>query len=301
MKSLHFRLPDILVAGIVLCAAACDRPNVSSGAQTDSAPAAAHSSSAPIAARDCARTAAAGVDSLLVGKTPSPATQNFFAAYDNSTHAYTRNPNCIAARIDTTCISVANSANADGSQGTRGCVTMITPLHGLTNHHFGQPYQVGVIHYFVDRANTVYARTVIKAEQAGAADIEVVTFNSPLPATITPAQLFPAGAVGRLLPAGTPLLATNQQKQAIITELAGMADTELVVRPAVAGGRRPWTASPPAVLGDSDSPTFALLNGRPLLLFTYHTNASGPAFSENLAAIKALLSRGSSLDIAAIE
>ncbi len=290
----------MLVAVFALGAVSCDRPDRTLSAQTDAVAPSIHAS-APIASRDLARLAVSGVDSLVDGKTPSATTQNFFVAYNNTTHAYARNPDCFAARIDTTCISVANSANADGTGGNRGCVTMVTPLHGVTNHHFGQPYQVGVVHYFVDRSSAVHARTVVKAEQVGATDIEVVTFDAPLPASVKPAQLFPAGAIARLLPAGTPLLATNQQKQAIITELAGMVGPEIVVRPALASGRRSWTASPPAVLGDSDSPTFALLERRPLLLFTYHTNVSGPAFSENLAGIKALLSGGYSLDIALIE
>ena len=300
MSPTHSRLLTVPVAMFVLCAVSCDRPDRTSGAQTESATQPVHSS-APIASRDIARLAASGVDSLLDGKAPSAATQNFFLAYDNTTHAYTRNPDCLAARIDTTCVSVANSANADGTGGNRGCVTVVTPLHGVTNHHFGQPYQVGVVHYFVDRSNTVHARTVVKAEQVGTVDIEVVTFDSALPASVKPAQLFPAGAIARLLPTGTPLLATNQQKQAIITELAGMMGIDIVVRPALSPGRRPWTASPPAVLGDSDSPTFALLDRRPLLLFTYYTNVSGPALSENLAGIKALLSGGYSLDIASVE
>lgn len=294
MKIFFPRLVFLVITGFAVCIVSCDRPNLS-GAPTT------RSSGAPVAARDAARMAASGVDSLLDGKVPSPTTQNFFSVYNNSTHTYTRNPDCLAARIDTTCVSVANSANADGTGGNRGCVTMITPLHGVTNHHFMQPYGAGVVHYFVDRANTVHARKVVKAEQAGAADIEVVTFDAPLPSAIRPAQLLPTGTIARLLPAGTPLLATNQQKQAVVTELAGMMNGEMVVRPALAANRRPWTTSPPAVLGDSDSPSFVLLGQRPLLLFTYYTSASGPALSENFIAIRALLSDGYTLDIATVE
>ena len=300
MKLLRSPLVAAVAAYLTISFASCDRPSFGSRSQADAATPP-RSSSAPIASRDAARLAASGLDSLLEGKTPSPSTQNFFSAYDNATHTYKRNPDCFAARIDTTCVSVANSANADGTGGNRGCVTMITPLHGVTNHHFGQPYQVGVIHYFVDRTNTVYLRKVVKAEQAGDEDIAVVTFDSPLPPAIRPAQLFPAGMVTRVLSAGTPLLATNQAKQAIVTELAGIMGNELAVRSALAANRRPWTASPPAVLGDSDSPTFVVLGQRPLLLFTYHTSASGPNLSEALPAIKARLGGGYSLDVATVE
>ena len=147
----------------------------------------------------------------------------------------------------------------------------------------------------------MHPRKVVRAEQVGDSDIEVVTFDSPLPASIRPAQLLPAGAVARSLSAGTPLLATNQHKQAIITELAGIMGKDLVVRSALAANRQPWTASPPAVLGDSDSPTFVVVGQRPFLLFTYHTSASGPALSEYLPAIGALLSGGYSLDVATVE
>ncbi len=300
MKTFCFLPAAVLAAGVAFGAASCDRPSLLSNSQGATAGSSPRSIGAPIVSRDAARLAAAGIDSLLAGKTPSVATQHFFSAYDNTAHTYTRNPDCFAAGIDLTCVSVANSANADGTGGNRGCVTLITPSHGVTNHHFGQPYQVGVIHYFVDRSNTVYARKVVKTAQAGAEDIEVVTFDSPLPAAIRPAPLFPAGTMARTLPAGTPLLATNQQKQAVVTELAGMMGLELAVRPALANNRRPWTASPPAVLGDSDSPTFAVIGPRALLLFTYHTNISGPALSENLPAIKALLD-GEALDLATVE
>lgn len=242
---------------------------------------------------------AADTDALLAGKTPSPATQGLFKSYDNTAHAYTRNPECIAARVDLSCVSVANSANADGTGGNRGCVTMITPLHGVTNSHFGQPYAPGVVHYFVDRANAVYPRKIVSSATVNATDIQVVTFDTPLPASVPPAQLLAATAV-RLLPPGTPLLSTNQQKHVVITELGGFSGGELVVLPAAAPSRRAWTTSPPAVIGDSDSPTFVLLDGRPRLLCTFHTNMSGPTLSDNFTAIRSLLGGKYALDAAAL-
>ncbi len=110
----------------------------------------------------------------------------------------------------------------------------------------------------------------------------------------------PAAAAERLLPPGTPLLATNQQKRVVITELAGFAGGEIVVRPAIAAARRAWTASPPAVLGDSDSPTFVLIDAQPRLLFTYHTNITGPAVSDQLGALRAMIGDKYSLDVAAL-
>ena len=244
--------------------------------------------------------AAASTDALLAGKTPSDTTRGLFKTYNNTTHTYARNPDSVFAGFDLTCMAVSNSANADGSGGLRGCVTTITPLHGITNHHFGQLYVPGVVHYFLDRANTVQARKVVKAEQVGETDIEVVTFDSPLPASVQPAQLLPAAVVNRLLPPGTPLLSNNQQKRVYIVELAGLGNGEIFVQPAAAPGRSAWTTSPPAVLGDSDSPVFVLLDGRPRLLFTYHTSLSGPAISENLAAIRALVGSKYALDVATL-
>ena len=242
---------------------------------------------------------AADTDALFAGKSPSPATFNLFKTYDNATHTYVRNPECVAAGLDLTCVSVANSANADGTGGNRGCVTMVTPLHGVTNAHFGPPNMYGVVYYFVDRANTVYTRRIVAGAPVGATDLALITFDSPLPASVRPAQLLPAGVVNHLLP-GTPLLATNQQKRVVVTELAGLAGGEIVVRPAVAPGRRAWTASPPAVIGDSDSPTFVLIDGKPRLLLTYHTNITGPAPSENLTALRAMIGDKYPLDVATL-
>ena len=243
---------------------------------------------------------AADTDALFAGKSPSPATFNLFKTYDNATHTYVRNPECVAAGLDLTCVSVANSANADGTGGNRGCVTMITPLHGVTNAHFGQPNGYGVVHYFVDRTNTVHTRRIVAGAPVGGTDLALITFDSPLPASVRPAGLLPAGAAERLLPPGTPLLATNQQKRVVITELAGFAGGEIVVRPAVAPARHAWTASPPAVLGDSDSPTFVLIDGQPRLLFTYHTNITGPAVSDQLGALRAMIGDKYSLDVATL-
>ena len=92
---------------------------------------------------------AVNTDALLKGKSPSPATFNLFKTYDNATHTYVHNPECVAAGLDLTCVSVANSANADGTGGNRGCVTMGTPLHGVTNAHFGPPNMYGVVYFLV--------------------------------------------------------------------------------------------------------------------------------------------------------
>ena len=302
MKSL-FPYPGVAAvsaACLALVFVSCGRQN-SADAGTTPTKSAHRSTGSPITASRFAQNAATGMDSLLAGKTPSPATRNFFKVYDNVAHTYVRNPECVAAGLDTTCISVANSANADGSGGSRGCVTMITPLHGVTNNHFVQPYENGVVHYFVDRANAVHARTVVDSAQVGGVDIRVVTFNEPLPASIQPAQLLPAGVATRLLAAGTPLLATNQQKQVIVTELLAATSADIIVRPALAPNRRVWTTDPPAVIGDSDSPTFVIVDRRPRLLFTYYTNVSGPSLSENLKGIGALLNKGYTLDVAEIE
>lgn len=194
---------------------------------------------APLTAANFAQIAA-DTDALLAGKSPSSATQDLFKTYDNNAHVYVRNPRCVAAGLDFSCVSVANSANADGTGGNRGCVTMITPLHGVTNAHFAQPNGFGVVHYFVDRTNTVYARKIVSGAPVGATDLAVLTFDSPLPASIQPAQLLPAGAAARLLLPGTPLLSTNQQKRVVITELAGFAGRNLsygpLPRPRVARG-----------------------------------------------------------------
>ena len=243
--------------------------------------------------------AAADTDALLAGKSPSSRTLKLFRTYDNLALAYKRNPDCVAAGIDLTCISVANSANADGTGGNRGCVTLITPQHGLTNDHFPQPYETGVFHYFVDRTNVVHARRIIGSQTVAGTDLRVIAFDTPLPASITPAALLPPGATARL-PPGTPLLSTNQEKRIVITELAGFTAGEVVVRPATTPGRRGWTTTPPAIIGDSDSPTFVLLDRRPRLLFTYHTNITGPTISESLPAIQAILQGKYPLEVATV-
>lgn len=256
---------------------------------------------------DYSAMAATTTDALYAGKAQSftnlagTGTQNFFSVYNPTSHTYARNPGCIVSWPSY--VSCWNSANADGTGGNRGCVTMLTALHGVTNHHFGSIYVPGVRHDFLGTDGQTYHANVLSSVQVGATDVQLVTFDAPLPTSVGFAKVLAPGVPSQALPGGTPLLSLNQQKQAIIVELVSAPNSsalELVVRTAIAPNRAPWSVAGPAVAGDSDSPIFALLNGETVLLATYHTPTAGPSYAENAAAINALLPSGYALTVATL-
>lgn len=264
--------------------------------------------------------AAAAGDALIAGKTPSftnlagTGTQNFFSVYNPTANppVFARNPACIYPWPSA--VSVWNSANADGTGGNRGCVTIIARQGALaqaeTNHHFVQIYQVGVRHYFLDdHGQPTYADVVAGGGQVAGdgqpgGDIQVVSLQFPMAPAITAARLFAPGAAAKAFPAGTPLLSTNQLKQAVITEVDGhnAADFSVGLRTATAANRVAWSvvgynASGPGNLGDSDGPSFALTTAGPGLLTSYYTPNAGYSLGEFALQINALLPAGQTVGV----
>ncbi len=251
-----------------------------------------------------AQMAAVAVDSLLVGKTPSAATQNFFSVYDGVNKIFTRNPACITPWPSWA--SCWNSANADGTGGNRGCVVMVTPTQGITNNHFAQPRAAGTVHYFLGTDGQNYPLTVASASpgEEGATDIYIVTFTTAAPAAVGVATFLPAGTAAQILPAGTPVVFSAQDHVARIGEFVSDNAGTVTIRSATAANRTAWTRNPPALPGDSDQWVAAYVNGGLVVLTTWHlanSNPSyGPSISDAISAINALLVAGTSLTVAAV-
>ena len=243
------------------------------------------------------------VDSLLLGKVASftslagTGTQNFFSVYNGTTHTFTRNPGCIYSWPSWA--SCWNSANANGTGGNQGMVCMVTPTQGITNHHFAQIYATGVAHYFPDSDQPL---VVSASQQIGTTDIQIVTFASAAPAVVGVASFLLGGTPGLILPSGTPVIATNQQKRAVVLEFYSDFNQNSNIQSATATNRVSWTLNPPAVTGDSDSFVVAVFSdGRSALLTTWHDGnanpSDGPTLSSYIGQINAALATGVALAI----
>lgn len=250
--------------------------------------------------QDHAAEATQGINRLLADKSANPGTFNLFAAGDNaqgSNFAWNKNLWCADLLPFFTCFSPWNS-NENVYQGG----TLITPKHAIFAEHFSGASGSNTLHagdrlVFVGGSNIRYART-LKATpvRVGSSDVCVGTFNeSNLPPDVIPAQVLPPGLSDSFLPAGTPIIFCNKDKQARVGELVSL--TGVVIRPATDPKRVPWTLGGPAYVGDSGSPIFALLDGRPVLLALFLAPNAGPPVSNYIDGINALLGRGYQLNV----
>jgi hypothetical protein len=169
--------------------------------------------------RDWAKAQIAGLDPVA-----NPGILAQFSSIDDAATNYVRNANFWLNDVDLTCVSPWNSHGSSGHASKRGlptgrfrCVTAITPRHALAANHFAP--NIGTKVRFVDNNNVVYEREIIgyhkvmadldvigypdfmtyertKAyRDAGAEsisiDLRLLRFDSPLPASIVPAKMFP--------------------------------------------------------------------------------------------------------------
>ena len=250
---------------------------------------------------DPAADATQAIDSRLVGKTPTPDAFTLFivANYDKGSD-FKRNPHlwCADLTVYLTCFSPWNSSEHTYQGGT-----LVSPKNALFAEHFSGASGSNTLHKgdklrFVGNTGVTYSRTLVATpEEVSDTDICVGTFaESPLPPDVVPAEVFPPGVSQNLLPPGTPVIFCNKNKEVRVAEVASFVSC--AIRPATSPNRAPWTLAGPAVVGDSGSPVFVVLDGRPVLWFLFHTPGSGPSISNQITGINALLADGYKLKIA---
>lgn len=250
----------------------------------------------PTVVRDYAAEASTAIDPLITGKTPSATTQARFSAASFAGHAYTLNPAAWFApyAADLTCVSAGSSV------GWRA--TLVTSKHAVTAHHINMA--VGTTLDYVDGAGTVYTRTVTAVTNV-LQDLDLVTLNADLPAGVRPALVMPPVLPGGCDFGGSPVLYFDKDLLGHVAEVDAMfgpyfsspggADvaSDSIVQPA-SPLRAPWCQNPgPAVSGDSSSPIFLILGGRPVFLGSFY-NAFGqaPDPGANAAVVNAALPSG---------
>ena len=229
------------------------------------------------------------VDRRLSGKDPGASRAIFIAGDFNTGKGWKRNPNLWCADLDLTCFSPWNSTEHNLQGGT-----LITRRHVLLANHFSNPFTGtppmvpgATTIEFVGGDNTIYSRTITRFTQVKSTDLLIGTLDSDLPDQITPAFLFPADQ-RKFVPAGTPLIYTDQEKWACVGECVDGAGPNITLRPATVAGRTAWTTGGPARVGDSGSPVFLPLRGHAVLVCHFFFANGGPSTGYYAAAINAV-------------
>jgi hypothetical protein len=214
----------------------------------------------------------------LQGKEPLSAGP-IFSTQDHVNGIYVRNPNCWAADMDLTGISMWNTWD-----GARGAGTLITRRHVLVSAHFAI-YGMPLLR-FVKSDGTLVERQVLygvthpaynpPVTKSRYPDFAVFVLNEDLPEGIKHYKLLPADFSNYLpdsqIALGNPsCFGTNQQEVACVAALwrqdaqwfghtypkYGTVERTFYVHPAV---------------GDSSSGYFLVVNGEPILTFVLTGN-----------------------------
>ena len=231
------------------------------------------------------RNSTDAIDSLLLaGKSTS-----FLTFASNDLAAYQRNTNFWGASLDITCVGVWNSTPdlyQTNNNNRRACVLISSNVVLFAAHY---PCLVGSTNRWLTTNNVVVSRTITATNAAPIAgtDLGIGLLNSPIPTNlITPALVlgdswtsqFPSLAVGQ------PVMGFNQSYQAFV----------FTVRNLLANGRSMFTAPTTALeqpfgglvaSGDSSKPVLMFVNGKPVILCTWHFVNAGDAVTGHTTAL----------------
>lgn len=235
-------------------------------------------------ASDCANT----VDGLIDGRTPSTA-KPMYTSQDPETGIYIRNPDCLAAGIDLSCISPWNNYG-----DTRRRATLISPRHIIGAKHYDWP--IGTVFCFVAMDNSVVYRTLIDRTrihrpgtlQSTVPDITIGLLDSDLPANISFVQIIGPSIFDYMsdtaIRAEVPGLKTDQENKILTCGIG--------VRP-IASPDRMWSSLSsfsepfdaaaatfwePTIANDSGNDAFLIVDNELALVTKANYSTWGPTY-----------------------
>lgn len=229
---------------------------------------------------------------------------HFFSAL--SVTGTVRNPDYWAAPVDITCVSplidITNRAILPDQYGAYGHHTAITRRHVLGANHWHLPPGGGRL-CFVDNANNIYERGLVRGARIGSTDLWVGELDEELPAAIRPACIIHSNDWGRLLarkPADKPWAVQSRtgsrdarleavhvrymNSRSMWFDVEGIASPNEVLTVTNSGryhtGDRYTGETAPFIGGDSSSPVLLWLDGQTCLVETLHLGSGhGPNVS----------------------
>lgn len=188
---------------------------------------------------------------------------------------------------------VYNSSNPTYFPSSR-IGTLISPRHFLSATHW--PPNPGEQLSFIDASGNQVIRTVV-AHQSIGNDITVGVLNADVPDTITYYPLIASTTLASNLQKveneilQTPIVAFNQTPRLVVRNLSTLNhnnDSNDIVNYKYTSGA--FAAfSQDVIGGDSGSPNFVLIQGKPVLLSAYHYVSGGPNYGAYIPQINAAM------------
>lgn len=220
-----------------------------------------------VTCNDFITNATQNIDLRIENKHNAAQNMPIYTELNHANAKYTRNVNCWAAGLDLTCASPWNSKGINLRAGT-----LITPRHAILAAHYN--IQTGDSIRFITKDNVVVRRKVIAFTNntdwvTNFPDIEVVTLDSDVPASIKPCQLLPSNTGNYISNdgLGLPGFFIDQDEKAVVANALSLglsqSQTFDFEAPVIANRKSLYE---PIAMGDSGNPVFVVLSGKLVLV-----------------------------------
>ena len=204
-----------------------------------------------------------------------------------------------AKNIDFTAVSVWNNRGYGGSADYRmRGATAVTKRHIVMAKHFLLSASDKL--WFVTADGTWIERTVSQVASDGSTDISVGLLDSDLPSTITPVNVVPSNfetyfdrdSAGSIGVNDRPIvMGFDHEKKGLLFQLTRAANAgnnvtyfDGALVPSPYDDMAEDLAS-----GDSGNPLFIIIEGKPVIITSFYTTSSSPAYNKYISTINTLI------------
>ena len=237
------------------------------------------------------------MDTRIAGVSSSSAMQMFSTRGDSTTvngttsTDWVRNTELwsnVGTDVDWTGVSPWNQSFDGYSSRYQKAGALISPRHVVLASHWHMP--IGSNLLFVSNTNEMIYRTLSGLQSIAGTDITIGVLDSDVPDSVTYYPIIASSTLQLLIkkyePSPTydiPMVVFDQEKKAIIHSLNYLSATTIGHAPYFSGSRA--FLSEYVVSGDSGSPSFIVVDDRPILLFAHYSAGGGPNLGNYISQI----------------